>query len=467
MRHKKLISILCVIAFLVPSYSFAFDIHAPAKTLTIDEPDFWINDMDSPDDAVLSADEIRELNNGIIKSSISMKDIENMPHEISGAELLSWVLFDPLPCCDYEKWGRRYGAKGEVLNEVFFASLLENMAIGNIASANPVEFGVATEAASVRAFPTHDAILKSPESAGFDAAQYSMVFPGERAVLLHRSRDMEWGFFQLRDLRGWIRLKSIAFAEKGVVMRTEKDFIVALGSRIVLYRDKEMTMPATSLPMGSVLYPSDNGRSGLTLPYVAVLYPEAKENGLAWTEAYVPGDSDFSYGFLPYTKGNIIRQAFKMLGEEYGWGGADFKRDCSGFVKDIFSVVGINLPRNSREQSGAGMTTPHANRFFTQEEVGKTLSASVPGATLVGLDRHIMLYVGDYEGMPFVIHQIFGYSDGSDFVKLNRVALTGLNLGENSRSGAFAERINSINQIILPVPSRQATADSLLGRAAE
>lgn len=461
MKHKKLICVLYVLVNLIPAYSFAFEVR------TIDGPDFWISALEDPDGEVLSGREIQALNTEITRNSISMKAIAGLPAEVTGAGLLSWVLFDPMPCCDPEKWGRRYGANGMELSESFFASLLENMDIGNIDLMNPIEFGVVIEAQSVRAFPTDEAMLKSPGSSGFDAAQYSMVFPGERAALLKRSRDKEWGFFQLRDLRGWMRLKGLAFAEKAVALRSERNFIVVLGSRVPVYRDKDMTMPASWLPMGTMLYLPDDYDTGAGRPYVAVLYPEATEKGLSWTEAYVSREADFSYGFLPYTKGNIIRQAFKMLGEGYGWGGVDFKRDCSGFIKDIFSTVGINLPRNSREQSGAGATQSHAGRFFTKEEIKDALAASAKGITLVGLDGHVMLYVGDYEGRPFMLHQIFGYSDGAGFIRLNRAALTGLDIGGNSGAGAFIERITGINHIILPKSFNQTAGPGPLNAAAQ
>jgi len=53
----------------------------------------------------------------------------------------------------------------------------------------------------------------------------------------------------------------------------------------------------------------------------------------------------------------IIRSALKLYTTPYKWGGTNVEKgiDCSFFVKFVFSELGINLPRTSREQFKIGI----------------------------------------------------------------------------------------------------------------
>src|SRR3546814_6380766 len=62
-------------------------------------------------------------------------------------------------------------------------------------------------------------------------------------------------------------------------------------------------------------------------------------------------NADSASDYLPLTRANIIRQGFRFLGERYGWGHGYNGRDCSGFVSEVYRSMGVQLPRNTSDQS--------------------------------------------------------------------------------------------------------------------
>ncbi len=85
------------------------------------------------------------------------------------------------------------------------------------------------------------------------------------------------------------------------------------------------------------------------------LMAAAKENG--WYRISLPGNRTGwaeKKHFTPFpsaTPENILALAKEFIGYQYLWGGRTPKGfDCSGFVQTVFGLLGIQLPRDSRQQ---------------------------------------------------------------------------------------------------------------------
>lgn len=412
----------------------------------IDTASYWIKGLPSPDEVVLGSDEIKEFNRITLDGNDQMAELNSMPEFIPDWQLFDWLLYDRIP---YEEvMGRRYFSNGRRVPGKFLDGLAHNMNLDGVAGENTVAYGVVVERADVRAFPTDEPMLKRPGRLEFDTVQYSSVYPTDAVALLHTSRDGQWGFFQTATVRGWIKMSKVAFGDKEAAVERGDDFLVVTGSAVKVYKDKKLSKVSSAVPMGALLYLSglkDESKNSYTIKF-----PErAPDGGLSWTDGYIRKDADVSRGFLPYTGRNVITQAFKMLGEEYGWGGKDGKRDCSEFIKDLFSTMGIMLPRNSRYQGVSGDVLAYRDGPDSTDII-EALKSARPGITLLGLDRHIMLYLGSIKGKPYAIHQVFGYKDGSRFKILNRVTVTDLELGRRSKAGPLKKRIRSVTEIRIP-----------------
>ncbi|HEV7778933.1 MAG TPA: NlpC/P60 family protein, partial [Luteibacter sp.] len=157
----------------------------------------------------------------------------------------------------------------------------------------------------------------------------------------------------------------------------------------------------------------------------------ADDGTLRFAPALLQKNADSSGGYLPLTAANVIRQAFKFLGERYGWGHSCDARDCSGFVSDVYRSMGVEMPRNTSTQS----VSPALNRrLFTAadgHDVRYAAARALQVGDLVYIPGHVMMVIGRIDDEPYVIHDTSGFSyrarDGSvKRVKLNEVSVTPL-----------------------------------------
>lgn len=418
--------------------------------LPVYKADFWIGRLDNPDKPILTEEQIEELNNATLKQDEQMANVLELEDTVSKQALTAWLSKDPLPQ-DKEMFDR----KGKIIKQVFYEKLTHNMNVEGVKEVNNLTFGVVAKLADIRAFPTDEPVLKNPSARDFDAFQYSVIYPPQPVALLHKSKDERWGFFQTPFVRGWIKLDKIAFAnDRGDLSNScplpnPRCSLVVTGNRIkITVRGRESGVRKKTIvetvPMGTALAIQSEDKNRWI-----VKFPEKDENGkLQWTDAFVDKKADVRIGPLVYTKRNVIKQAFKILGEGYGWGGRNGLRDCSSFIKDVFATFAINLPRHSSHQAAAGHVLLDINKSSSAEDIKNALDSAVPGITLIGLNGHIMLYLGNVNGNYYTLHQFFGYHDKDGFRTVNKAVVTNLELGKGSKMGAIRERVRSVNLLI-------------------
>jgi len=137
---------------------------------------------------------------------------------------------------------------------------------------------------------------------------------------------------------------------------------------------------------------------------------------------------------MPLTPRNVAAVGNQFMGQPYGWGGLDGKRDCSAVTHDLFVPFGIYLPRNSGSQAAAGGAIPLGDMGNAQKE-STILSQGVPFATLIWMKGHIMVYVGQWQGHPLIFHapwglHTFGNGGRDGRLVIGRVVVTTLRPGE-------------------------------------
>ena len=410
------------------------------------QANFWIERTSSPQQVILTPSQITDFNQAIHAAMPqAVVDFDRFPETIDRATMQRWLAADRLP-----RGEERY-SQGELLTGAFYDRLAENLNLRRLRETNPVRWGFVVRRTDLRTFPTGTASSEDDESDDFDLFQETAVNIAEPLAVLHRSSDGAWLYVQIYNYRGWLRTADVALSSSQQAWnekRRSAKFLVITGSKVVP-RDAVMGKPVPDWRAGM----------GTRLPLVgmeqggyAVEIPLRNGEGIVyWHKAWIHGKADVSVGFLPYTRANILRQAFKMLGEDYGWGGLGEGRDCSSFIMDIYNVFGLWSPRNADQQErvpgrriGLQGVDDAAGRYAL-------LSRAEPGATL-HMRNHVLLYLGQNGGKHFAIHSLGSYGDATrphadgtlPRVEVMRVVVGGLDL--RLRSGRrFVEVLSSAN----------------------
>ena len=203
------------------------------------------------------------------------------------------------------------------------------------------------------------------------------------------SQDKYWCFVSSHICSGWVNIKDIAYVDDGFVKKylsyslgacTREHTIIDNGNGFINFAE-----------IGTIL-PLEKGK---------ILCPFRKINGYAGI--VLCSRANFKRMPVIFCSSNVRDIAFQFLGQKYGWGGDFESRDCSMLTMDFFSVFGIYIPRNSKGQLSDGYV------FKSQEnKEGKILKA-IPWLTIVGKPGHVMLYIGQYNNKPVLLHNVFGF----------------------------------------------------------
>jgi len=315
------------------------------------------------------------------------------------------------------------------------------------------QFGILIRDSNVRILPTSEPLTEDPGDLEFDELQNSRAHAFTVLRILHISKDKGWFYVQLPDVHGWVSVEDIALVPNKRAAKSlsnPESFLVVLSDRLTIFSDPELKTPFTQARMGTRL-PLISDKDLISKNYT-VHIPIKGSGGLVdLTPAYVKKSDDVKVGYLPLNRENILRQAFKLLGEPYGWGGLWQGRDCSSFIQDVFSTMGVSLPRNSKNQAEAGSFFVQFDERTGSKEKEAALDQAPPVTSLLRLNGHIMLYLGKVDGRYYAIHDSSGYRKPGLFkeevYKLNQVIVSDLSLGKGSKKKSLLERLLSINTI--------------------
>ncbi|MBN2853840.1 MAG: SH3 domain-containing protein [Clostridia bacterium] len=305
----------------------------------------------------------------------------------------------------------RYSHSGQKLTGEYYDSIIENMNLQAAEDLNPIHYGIVVTRTKMKTFPTDDSIYSSPSSK-YDRFLETTLYAGEPVAVLYESLDLNWFFVKMYNYSGWVKKSDIASCSSELLS---------------MYMDCPNFLTITS---ANTLTTSSHIQLdlGSRFPLLAVdmnynligLIPARNESG----QLYFIKDSieriDCTKGFLEYSTSNVMKIAFKVLDEPYGWGGDLNARDCSSYVMDVFRVFGIRLPRNTSQQENIPGEVVSINS-------SDDYNALIPGSLLF-MNGHVMIYLGEYGGKRFIIHDTPGYYSNGKFINANGVVITTLSI---------------------------------------
>ena len=420
-------------------------------------PDYWVEQTHNPDRILADQQKIAEFNASAFSSDQHLVDLDQLPEQLSADEISSRILAVSKP---YRSG--LYDSNGVLLDSATYARYTENLALGNIRDSVDVRFALVVKRSDMRTYPTGDRYYSSLDSKNLDRFQENGLFPGDALAVLHQSADGEWFFVQSYNYPAWVRKQDLAFGDRQTIYEymSAPRFLVITGDKVrTSFNPQIKEISELQLDMG-VRIPlvdprdRDNNVHGQN-PYASytVLLPVRGEEGnLELRQALIARNKDVHKGYLPYTRENITRQAFKFLGERYGWGHSFNARDCTGFVAEVYKTFGIYMPRNSGQQgsSPSGENTRFTSESSLQDKLREFKSLDT--GDLIYIPGHVMMFIGNADDQPYVIHDVSGLSyidEDGEYYKgiLNGVSVTPLIPLRLSQETSYIDRLYNIKRI--------------------
>jgi len=414
----------------------------------------WVGRLAAPDAVLLDAASVRALNERIARLDPSMHDIRHLPAALSQAQVKAWIL---------QRSARPsralVDADGQAIDTGKLDAIMANVAIDAVPATVTPRYGMALRRTALRTFPTDLRAFSHAGDTDIDRFQESTLFPGDPLVVVHASKDAQWVFVVSPTYAAWVRAGDVALGEANQIFAhvDAMPYRVITGAKpLTVYSPEAPALSELQLDMGTRVpldtsQPPDQPVNGQS-PYTSwvLSLPERDTDGrLAFRPALLQRNQDSSPDYLPLTRANIIRQAFKFLGERYGWGHAYNGRDCSGFVADVYRSMGVQMPRNTGDQatSPGMMHTLYTAKDSHDARIKAAMALDV--GDLVYIPGHVLMVIGKVDGKPYVIHDVSGISyrqaDGSmRRVKLNEVSVTPLLPLMFSDDASFVDRMTSI-----------------------
>ncbi len=369
------------------------------------EASYWMNRQTAGDAILLTEEEIRKLNCRMKVRSSSLTDLSLFPEAVRGEELREWILTAQQDFRGQEEVQDLYDASGNPITREGYREALDNCSLSALRERASVRYAVAAERVNIRLLPTRQDYFDSADFRHYDQLQGTALDPWEPVAVLQESRDGAFAFVRSRHYSGWVSMDAMAFTEREKWERYihPEEFLVVTANqkRIPLVGGKELLFQ-----MGSIL---PVGRQGEKQDEkYCVRLPISVQGRLQETEVFLPEDDTIHKGWLPCTKNNFLRQAFRFLGDVYGWGGTEDSVDCSSFVGDIYRSMGLEIPRDADQQELALPELVDMEGLSTGERY-RALE-KVPMGALLFKPGHVMMYLGqDAEGIPRAIHAASSY----------------------------------------------------------
>ncbi|MDR3289729.1 MAG: SH3 domain-containing protein [Rickettsiales bacterium] len=405
---------------------------------------FWLKRLKTPDKIIMNAKQIKKMNYAL-DVKFGRQKLAEYPYIHDNDNIKDSIL----EMRKFINAKELYDEDGNIItdeekNEIDYKIGLDEVDINQYKA-----FGVITKRTMQKYVPSDRVFVRNGSNKYFDRNILTSLNVNELAIILWRSTDERWYFIKTFYTTGWVKVEDIAITSRKTFRALEKEqeksnkFAMIIKHKTSVYEKMNDFSYYALVETGNRF--ALGKKSNKT--WTSILMPIRNYNGLLhFKEMYVK-NTDLNIGYMPYTSKNSLQMAFNFINSPYGWGGNFDEQDCSGFIMQIYRAFGIFLPRNSYKQSEVGINLINANVTREEKIDNIIFDKTIPGATLLYMTGHIMLYVGEVNGEPYVINSIWSYVDAENEYFAAKVTINDLNLGNGSSRGDFLTRIRTIKNI--------------------
>lgn len=405
---------------------------------------YWISKIEDPDEIILTKKEIEMLNDEIYDLQLGITDLKHHPGTVKQIRLKKTFLtfFNCLVKKDLTD------ITGETILPEFFVDLYNNINIPE-EDVSDVRYAITTTYNDVRLFPTEQKIISLNSSEDIDRLQEESMDIGTPVIVLCQTKDNLWSFVIAPTEEGWIKTENIAFTNRKKFNKwIDEKKVVITKSKADIFLDKKKTDFLEYARMGTKLpYISKKGKIS-----ICIKIPERDNNGLLKiTKGYL-NYTDANIGFLKYTQRNALNLAFNQINSPYGWGGSNGEQDCSGYLGQIYNCFGILLPETSVQKIKCGTVIKLNKKDDDSIKNSVIIDTAEAGISFIYLPGHIMLYIGNEDSKPYVIHSVWGltsYNEENEKAVsyINRTIVSNLEIGEEVAGNSLIDRVSKFNII--------------------
>ncbi len=306
-------------------------------------------------------------------------NVENMINEKTDAELLEKYV-----TMDYFSPKVQF-IDNRTLTDGDMKKVMDNRNVGEIKDNAEVGYAFTKKSTNMKMLPTNSMFQKSAGS-DFDYNQYTRLGAFAPLIILHKSSDDKFLYVQADHMRGWVEVADVNIVDAN-------SFTKYFSLPYLQVVADDVVIGGTTYNIGDkVPLISSNGDTFLTFTPMLETAEAMNAGG-----GYEQGTQKYSDDMMKYMISGL-------LGVPYDWGGRLGDRDCSAFVRDLWLVFGVDLPRNTGLQVQVGKEL--IGKPESKAEFFKVLDDAKPFKTLIFFNGHVIMYGGKAGGDYIIFHAV-------------------------------------------------------------
>ena len=407
------IAALCLAAGAVPAAAGAK--YLPDVTEEMTDPLYWTADRTDGDAVLADLDKIQEINLDIVEGEgTNVADLSEVNRVFDGAAFNKSLWKSGMSDAAYFLGSELYDGSGNEITGEFLAGILENIGSEHSDKEEYSRLGICVNATDVLSLPTFEILTDAKDNPDDNEFQLSSLRVNEPVLVKAVSADGQFYYCGTSCVSGWVPSADIAICKNRAewmdawAIPDEEAIVVTDGKIFLEETNQDFRLSGKLLTMGTILRKVADAELEKVVSnrsvfqnYVVWIPARTADGSYERLQALISQNKGVNEGFLPLTLNNILKTAFSMLGDRYGWGGMLHASDCSSYVRNVYKCFGLELARNTTWQ--ANMPVFKFDVTNASDEDKKAVLDTLDPGAILEFSGHEMLYLGERDGKYYVV----------------------------------------------------------------